>query len=96
MLSIKFKKVYDSIIRKRLYQAVATIGITNKIIHVVKMTLNKTKNEVSIKGSQSEEYETKKGLKQGNPVFIVLFNFLLKAVFRRRGIQIQGTINKLQ
>lgn len=55
MLSIKLKKVYDSIIRKRLYQAVATIGITNKIIHVVKMTLNKTKNKVAIKESQSEE-----------------------------------------
>ena len=53
---------------------------------VVKITLQKTTNQIQINGKLSESFETKSGLRQGDALSTLLFNLALEKIVR--GIQV--------
>ncbi|XP_072377793.1 uncharacterized protein [Diabrotica undecimpunctata] len=68
------------------------LGIPEKIIKLVKMTL-KTDNRVRIEGSLTGNFEVKRVLKQRDPLSKTLFNLLLNLlIMRERGLRTKGMI----
>lgn len=92
VLFIDFQKAYDSIVRKKLYEAMKDLGIPSKLIRLVKMTLNTTTNQVKIKDRTSKEFMVSTGLRQGDPLSALLFNITLEKIFREAGLRRDGTI----
>jgi hypothetical protein len=52
-LIIYFKHAYDNVCRGQLFQIMREFGIPNKLVNVVKMTLEGSKCRVNVQGSLS-------------------------------------------
>ena len=59
MVFIDFKQAYETVKREKVYKAMRGLGIPNKYVKLVKMTLKETDYKVQVNGNIS------KGLKQG-------------------------------
>jgi hypothetical protein len=57
-LYIDYKQAYDSINRAQLVEIMKELGITKKLVRLVKMTLENTHNKVKIQGKLSPNFET--------------------------------------
>ncbi|KAH0814114.1 hypothetical protein GEV33_008676 [Tenebrio molitor] len=77
-------KSRDSIVRKKLYQAMKKLKIPNKLIGLTRMMLTDTQNKISADGRLSDSFGGKIGVRQGNLLSTMLFNIVLEAVFRER------------
>jgi hypothetical protein len=77
-LCIDFKKAYDSIKREVLYNILLEYGIPKKLVRLIKMCLNETYSKVRIGKRLSDKFSTQNGLKQGDALSPLLFNFALK------------------
>jgi hypothetical protein len=84
ILFIDFKKAYDSIVRKKLYQAMKKRKIPDKLIGLTKIMLADTQNKISADGRLSDSFGGKIGVRQGDLLSTMLFNIVLEAVFRER------------
>lgn len=91
-LFIDFKSAYDSINRTKLYEALAEMGIPNKLIRLVKLTMKEVSGQVRIQADCSVEFSSDKGLRQGDGLACLLFNFALEKAIRDSGIQTSHTI----
>ena len=92
LLFIDFKKAYDSIDRKAMVEALIQLFVPRKLIRLVQMTLDNNKGKVAIQGEIAEEFEIKKGVKQGDSLSTILFNMVLEVVMRKVDINPGGTI----
>jgi sorting nexin-29 len=52
-LFIDFKQAYDNVCRGQLFQIMRELGIQNKLVNVVKMTLEGSKCRVKVQGNLS-------------------------------------------
>jgi len=91
-LFIDFKSAYDTIKRGQLYNAMSEFNIPNKLIRLMRMTVENTQSQVRIHSDLSDLITTKKGLRQCNSLASLLFNLALEKVGRNAGIQMTGTI----
>jgi hypothetical protein len=64
----------------------------NKLVNVVKMTLEGSKCRVKVQGSLSQYFTVRNGLRQGDPLSTVLFNTVLVKVVREIEINLNGNI----
>jgi sorting nexin-29 len=69
------------------------LGIPGKLIRLTKITMKTVQCSVKIQNDISEQFETNKGLKQGNALARLLFNVVLEKVMRDAGILNSGTIH---
>lgn len=92
MLFIDFQQAYDKIRRAKIYEAMEQLGIPNKIIRLVQMTLKDTRSRVAIGGNLSRHIAVNTGLKQGDPLSTSLFNIVLEVLIRQSELQTKGTI----
>jgi len=74
-LFIDFKKAYDSIRRKKLYSILIRFEIPKKLVQLVKMCLNDRTRRVRIGNNMSDSFKICNGLKQGDALSPLLFNF---------------------
>jgi hypothetical protein len=82
-LCIGFKKTYDSVRREVLYSIVIEFGIPRKLVGLIKICLNETYSRVSIDKNLSDKFPFQSGLKQGDALSPLLFNFSLEwAIWR--------------
>ena len=58
------------------------------------MTLQKTKNGISLKGTRFKEFEVSQRLRQGDPLTTTLFNLVLEMIMRKCKIKMENTILK--
>jgi hypothetical protein len=72
---IDFKKAYDSVRREVLYNILIEFGILRKLIGLIKMCLNETYSTVRIGKYNSDKFPIQNGLKQGDALSPLLFNF---------------------
>jgi hypothetical protein len=86
-LLIDFKKAYDSVKREVLYNNLLEFGIPKKLIRLIKMCLNETYGKVRIGKLLSDKFPIQNGLKQGNALSPVLFNFALDSLDYIRKVQ---------
>jgi hypothetical protein len=81
-LFIDFKQVYDSIKREVLYNILSEFGIPTKLIRLIKMCLNETYSTIWVGKHPSDMFHIRNGLKQGDDLSPLFFNFTLKYVIR--------------
>jgi len=67
-LFIDFKQAFDSINRERLFGAMDRMGIPQKLIRLVKITMCQTKAREKTDDKLSAPFEFNKGIKQGDGV----------------------------
>jgi hypothetical protein len=76
-LFIDFKKAYDSVKREVLYSILFEFGIPKKLVRLIKMCINETYSKVCIGKLLSAKFPIQNGLKQGDALSPLLFNFAL-------------------
>ncbi|MXP61705.1 hypothetical protein FD744_25325 [Pantoea sp. Taur] len=91
-LFVDFKAAYDSINREELYKALEEFNIPEKLIRLVKLTMRNVKCTVQVGGQRTEEFSSRKGLRQGDALACLLFNLALEKAVRDAGLQTKGTI----
>ena len=86
------KDTYDSIDKRSPYAVMEELNIPEKLIALVKATMNNTKCRVKIQNRLSEPITVKNGVRQGDVLACLLFNTALKKVIRDAAVNIRGTI----
>jgi len=76
-LFIDFKKAYDSVRRKVFYKILIEFGIPRKLVRLVKMSLTEIYRRVRVGKNMSHRFPIRNGLKQGDALSPMLFNFAL-------------------
>ena len=82
-LFIDFKKAYDSVRREVLCKILIEFGIPRKLVRLVKMSLTETYSRVRVVKNVSDRFPIRNGLKQGDALSPMLFNFALEYAIRR-------------
>jgi hypothetical protein len=82
-LFIDFKKAYDSVRREALYNILIEFGIPRKLVGLIKMYLTETYSRVRIGKNLSDKFNIENGLKQGDALSPLLFNFASEYAIRR-------------
>jgi hypothetical protein len=82
-LFVNFKKAYDSVKRKVLYNILLKFGISEKLVRPIKMCLNKTYSKVRTGKLLSDKFPIWNGMKQGDALSPLLFTFVLEYAIRK-------------
>jgi hypothetical protein len=82
-LSIDFKEAYDSIGREVVYNILIEFVVRMKLVRLMKMCLNETYSKVRIGKHLSNSFPIQNGLKQGDALSPLLFNFALEYATRK-------------
>jgi hypothetical protein len=82
-LFIDFKTAYDSVKREVLYISLLEFGIPKKLVRLIKMCLNDTYSNVCVGKLLSDKFPIQNGLKQGDALSPLLFNFTLEYAIRK-------------
>jgi len=82
-LFIDFKKAYASVRRETFYKILIEFGIPRKLVSLVKMILSEIFSRVRVGKNVSDIFPTSNGLRQGDALSPLLFNFALEYAIRR-------------
>jgi sorting nexin-29 len=90
------KKTYDSVRREALYNILIEFGIPKKMVRLIKMCLTETYSRVRVGMNLSEMFPIRNGLKEGDALSPLLFNFVLEYAIKRvqaykGGVTLNGT-----
>ena len=77
-----FKKAYDSVRREVLYNILSEFVMPMKLVRLIKMCLTETYSRARIGKNLSVMFPVRNGLKQGDALSPLLFNFTLEYIIR--------------
>jgi sorting nexin-29 len=81
-LFIDFEKAYDSVKREVLYNILLEFGVPKNLFRLIKMCLNEAYSKVRIGKLLCDKFPIQNGLKQGDDLSPLLFNFALEYAIR--------------
>jgi len=81
--SFDFKKAYDSVRRELFNYILIEFGKPTKLLGLINMSLNETSSKVRVGKHLSDMLPIMNGLKQGDELSPILFNFALDYAIRR-------------
>jgi hypothetical protein len=94
-LFIYFKKAYDSVRREALYNILIEFGVPKKLVRLIKTCLIEMFSRVQVGKNLSEMFPIRKGLKEGDALSPLFFNFALqyamKVQVNLNGLKLYGT-----
>jgi hypothetical protein len=92
-LFIDVKKAYDSVRREALYNILIEFGISKKLVRLIKMCLTEMYNRFRVGKNLSEMFPIRNGLKQGDALSPLLFDFSLEYAIKK--VQVNQDVFKL-
>jgi len=95
-LFIDFRTAYDSVRREVLYNIVIEFGIHRKLLRLIKMSLTETYSRDRVGKNVSDRFPIRNGLKEGDALSPMLYNFDLEYAIKRfkvnqDGLKLNGT-----
>ena len=82
-LFIDFKKAYDSVRIEVLYKILIEFGILRTLVRLTNTSLTETYSRVRVGKNVSDRFPIRNGLKQGDALSPLLFNFALEFAIKR-------------
>jgi hypothetical protein len=82
-LAIDLKKAYDSVRREVLYNILIEFGVPMKLVRLIEICLNETYSKFCICIHVPDNFPFQNGLKQGDALLPLLFNFALEYAIRK-------------
>jgi hypothetical protein len=82
-VDIDFNKAYYSVRKEVLYNILIEFGIPMKLVRLIKMCVNETYSKSRIGKHLSASFSIQNGLKLGNALSPLLFNFALEYAIRK-------------
>lgn len=77
---VDLKKAFDKVDREILWKKAKKLGIDGKFLRIVKEIYKDTRCEVITEEGISQQFETKKGVRQGCPLSSALFNIYINDI----------------
>jgi hypothetical protein len=85
-----FKKAYGSVRRDALCHALIEFGIHMNLVRLIKICLKETYSTVQVAKHLSDMFPIKRGLKKGDALSPILFNFAFEYAIKRVQVSQDG------
>jgi hypothetical protein len=82
VISLDVKKAYDSLDHEYLWWALHKYGFSDNFINIIKMLYNNNKAKILINGYKTEDFDIKRGVKQGDALSCGLFIIAMDPLIR--------------
>jgi hypothetical protein len=90
LVVIDFSCAFYTVNRVVIFNSVIKYNVPDKLIRLTKLTMQQTKVKVKINNSYTEWFETKTGVRQGDPLSALLFSVVLDSVITN--LEVWGNI----
>jgi len=87
---IDFSQAFDTVKRDVIHNSLTKYNVPDKLIKLMKLTMQRTKMKVKVNKSYSAWFETKTGVRQGDPLSALLFSVVSDSVITN--LEIRGNI----
>jgi hypothetical protein len=91
ILFIDFKEAFDSVDRQKIIQILQELRIPNKLVRLIKMTIQNTEASVKIENLTSKPFSISSGVHQGDPLSATIFNLTLNSEIKK--LNLRGDIS---
>jgi hypothetical protein len=87
---INFSQALDTVHRDAIYNSLINHNVPDKLIKLIKLTMQRTRMKVKVNNNYYGRFESKTGVRQGDPLSALLFSAVLDSVITN--LEVRGGI----